>query len=386
MQDKIVITGYQVWDSIGTDIKNNLRTLLDTKTRSNFSIASSPSDFEFFKNNNMKDFVDAPFFFKAASYVANQALLQAGTLVDKNKIGLFGSTLFGANDAQLQVTDEFLKGKKRCTPYDFFYQHPETLTGVLSRLFETRGISMSTSATCSSGIYSMQLASSLLCTGTVDQILIVCADFPTHPFSTFKLNSLKALSKNNFSAPFDKNRNGLVLGDGIAAVVIELKSKAAERGARALAQIEGIGISNVNVHPTNPAAGIESYTEAYQLAIQESGIGESDIDWISGHGTSTVEGDRVENEIMSLLLPGKYITSFKGHVGHTMAATGLLDLIYTIEAMKNNVIPQIGNTQDIDLATTLQFATQNVEQKSRCVLKNTYGFGGKSSSVIVTAL
>jgi 3-oxoacyl-[acyl-carrier-protein] synthase II len=386
MQDKIVITGYQVWDSIGVDIENNLKVLLDTKTRSNFSIANDPADFEFFKNNNMKDFADAPFFFKAASYVANKAFAQSGILIDKNKIGLFGSTLFGTNDTQLQITDEFLKGKKRCTPYDFFYQHPETLTGVLSRLFEIRGISMSTSATCSSGIYSMQLASALLQSGVVDQILIVCADFPTHPFSTFKLNSLRALSKNNFSAPFDKNRNGLVLGDGIAAMVVELKSSAEKRGAKTLAQIQGIGISNVNIHPTNPAAGIESYTEAYQLAMQESGFSATDIDWISGHGTSTIEGDRVENEVMSALLSGKYITSFKGHVGHTMAATGLLDLIYTIEAMKNHVIPQIGNTQDIDLETTLKFATQNISHESRCVLKNTYGFGGKSSSVIITTL
>jgi 3-oxoacyl-[acyl-carrier-protein] synthase II len=128
-------------------------------------------------------------------------------------------------------------------------------------------------------------------------------------------------------------------------------------------------------------------TSAYYSAFNKAMETVDDIEkikWISAHATSTQDGDMIENQIMSELLPGRYITSFKGHLGHAMAASGLLELCYTIEALNNNVVPHIANTNNVDSESKLSVVLENIHCEAEYVIKNSYGFGGRASSVILS--
>ena len=256
---------------------------------------------------------------------------------------------------------------------------------MLSKYFNINGLTSSISATCSSGLVGLELGGALIKQGLLDQIIIICADLPTDPYSIFRMNSVRALSKSNISRPFDTARDGIVMGDGIATFVIESERTANQRGATILAKIEGSGTANSNMHPTNPGMMTAAYYLAFKSAMETSGLKPEDIDWISAHATSTPDGDRVEDQIMSELMPGKSMTSFKGHIGHTMAASSAIELIYTIEAMKHNVIPHIANTTEIDnIDSKLNIVLENTPNQSKYVLKNSYGFGGRANSIIVS--
>jgi 3-oxoacyl-[acyl-carrier-protein] synthase II len=198
------------------------------------------------------------------------------------------------------------------------------------------------------------------------------------------MNSVRALSKLNVSKPFDTTRDGIVMGDGVAAFVIESEQVAIRRGAKILAKIEGSGAANSNMHPTNPSMMTDAYYLAFKSAMETSGLSPDNIDWISAHATSTPDGDKVEAQIMSELLPGRSITSFKGHIGHTMAASSAIELIYTIEAMKNKIIPHIANTTEIDIDSKLDIVLKNTPNQSKYVIKNSYGFAGRANSIIIS--
>lgn len=404
MNTKIVITGMQVWDSIGIDIASNFQTILKEKTRlpqslinhnigwprnetnenfHGFILADNPyleEQLNRYKNRELNAEIS-----KAALYVSTKAIEQAGLVEDKYRIGGFSTSLFVASDALARSVDGFKKGKARCHPDDHFFQNSEFLILMLCKYFNFNGLASAISATCSSGLVGLELGGALIKQGLLDQVIVVCADLPTDPYSLFRMNSVRALSKLNISKPFDATRDGIVMGDGIATFVIESEQTAIQRGAKILARIEGSGTANSNMHPTNPSMMTDAYYLAFKSAMATSGLNPKDIDWISAHATSTPDGDRIEDQIMSEVLPGKSMTSFKGHIGHTMAASSAIELIYTIEAMKNKIIPHVANTTEVDSTNSkINIVLENIPNRSKYVLKNSYGFGGRANSIIVS--
>jgi len=404
MNNKIVITGMQVWDSIGTDVASNFQTILKEKHRlpqslTNHNIGWDRNEmndqyYGFVLSNNpgledqVKKYREKELnaeVIKAALYVATKAIEQAGLVENKYRIGGFGTSLFSAADVLARSVDGFKKGRARCHPDDHFYQNSEFLISMISKYFDLNGLTSSISATCSSGLVGLELGSALIKQGLLDQVILICADLPTDPYAIYRMNSVRALSKSNISKPFDITRDGIVMGDGIATFVIESEHTAIQRGAKILAKIEGSGSANSNMHPTNPGMMTDAYYLAFKSAMETSGLKPEDIDWISAHATSTPDGDRVEDQIMSELLPGKSMTSFKGHIGHTMAASSAIELIYTIEAMKNKIIPHVANTIEVDNTDSkLTIVLENTPNQSKYVLKNSYGFGGRANSIIVS--
>jgi 3-oxoacyl-(acyl-carrier-protein) synthase len=403
MNDKIVITGMQVWDSIGTDVALNFQTILKEKTRLPQSLTNHnigwPRDVindqyhgfilaeNLELNTQIKKYRDKELnseIIKASLYVATRAVEQAGLIDNKHRIGGFSTSLFAASDVNARLVDGFKKGRARCHPEDHFYQNSEFLISMISKYYNLNGLTSAISATCSSGLVGIEIGSALIKQGLLDQVIIICADLPTDPFSIYRMNSVRALSKLNVSKPFDTTRDGIVMGDGVAAFVIESEQVAIRRGAKILAKIEGSGAAHSNMHPTNPSMMTDAYYLAFKSAMETSGLSPDNIDWISAHATSTPDGDKVEAQIMSELLPGRSITSFKGHIGHTMAASSAIELIYTIEAMKNKIIPHIANTTEIDIDSKLDIVLKNTPNQSKYVIKNSYGFAGRANSIIIS--
>lgn len=384
---KLAITGCQVHDSYGYVLSENLKLLLAEKSR--LPTGNSFREFKSFKiteretSSLLSGERNLPPVFNYGCDAAIRAVEQAGTVVNRDRIGVFASSLYTDADTALHSATTFSEGKSRSRPYDLFYQTSEPLATIVSRLLNLEGMTSGIAATCSSGLFALEMASSLIKQGSLDQAVIICADISSHAFNSYKMNGTRALTPLNISRPFDIERNGIVMGDGVAAIVVERLETAIARGATPLAIIEGIGSATANYHPTNPKSMTSAYYSAFNKAIETVNDIEK-IKWISAHATSTQDGDMIENQIMSELLPGRYITSFKGHLGHAMAASGLLELCYTIEALNNNVVPHIANTNNVDKESKLRVALENINCQSEYVIKNSYGFGGRASSVILS--
>ena len=383
---KIAITGCQVHDSYGSNLSENFTKIINEKNR--IPVESTFKDFKGFKlaqsivGDFLKDENEIPDIFKYGVDTANRALIQSGATEDRDKIGVFASSLFTDADTFLRSSSMYSSGRSRSRPYDLFYQTPEPLATITSRLLHLGGMTSGISATCSSGLFSIEIASALLLQNVLDQAVIICSDISSNGFNSYKMHGTRALSSKNISRPFDKSRDGIIMGDGIAAIVIEKLETAERRGVKPLAIIEGIGSATANYHPTNPKSMSSAYYSAFYKAISTIDSIEK-IQWISAHATSTIDGDLTENQIMSDLLPNRYITSFKGHLGHAMAASGLLELCYTIESMNNNLVPHIANTYDVDNIST-RIAIENISCEAEYVIKNSYGFGGRASSIIIS--
>lgn len=384
---KFAITGCQVHDSYGHVLSENFKLLLTEKDRlPTYESFGNTKAFKITERETsplLDDVKNLPDIFRYGCDTAIRAIEEAGTVSDRSKIGVFASSLYSDADTLLRSATSFNEGRSRFRPSELFNQVPEPLATIVSRILRLEGMTSAVAATCSSGLFALEMAMALIKNDSLEQAVILCADLSSHKFNSFKMNGTRAITPQNISRPFDINRDGIVMGDGVAAVVVESLETALKRNATPIAIIEGIGSATANYHPTNPKSMMPAYYSAFNKSIKS--IDNLDkIKWISAHATSTPDGDLIESQIMSELLPGRYITSFKGHIGHTMAASGLLELCYTIEAMNNKIIPHIANTKEVDIESKINIALENVACDSEYIIKNSYGFGGRASSVIIS--
>lgn len=388
----LAITGMGLWDSIGQDPASNLDLILCHKHRRpqkklhknllGFGLAPSKLDLASFQKDRFHK-IPSPWFNIVGAWVMDRAVAQAGLIKDLARVGVIAGSLFGDVDSEIKTFTDFQSGRSRSGPRDFFCTINDTLASMVARIFQTGGPSTSMVASCASGIYAIELSRALIGQGMLDQVLIINQDLCTDAYSTHRMNGVGAFSKANLCRPFDQARDGIVFGDASAALVVESEASALGRGAGVLAKILGTGSCTHYSHRTSPIEAKSAYYQSFDAVVQSSGINPAEIDWISGHATGTIDGDKIENDAMSDLLPGKTMTSFKGHIGHTMSACGLAEIIYTVESMRRGIIPHIGNLEQDNLETTLRFAYDNVPLTGPTVLKSSHGFGGRSANIIL---
>lgn len=388
----IVVTGMAVWDTLGHDLDSNFQKMLSNNSNNptcptvknylGFGLSDPPPGLESFQEQHFSKYKN-PKFFVSGTWIADQAIAQAGLIKDQSRIGAVGTTLFADGESQVHTAKKFVDGSSRAIPGDMFFSTGDVLVSILSRIYNIQGLTWSMAASCSAGIYAIEMSAAMIRQGLLDQVVIATVDFGTHPYNAYRTHGTNPYSLQNISRPFDKSRDGIVMGDGLAAMVIESEDSARARGARILATVLGTGTATQCAHRTNPRHAQDAYYSAFDKALASSGLTNKDIGWISAHATGTIDGDEIENNIMSDLLPGIPITTFKGHIGHTMGASGLVEIVYTIKAQQKGRIPPIANTREIDLPGNLYFVLENLAGDGRPVIKNSYGFGGRAASIIL---
>jgi len=203
---------------------------------------------------------------------------------------------------------------------------------------------------------------------------------------------MKALSRWNdryleASRPFDKDRNGFVMGEGAGTLILEELEHAMNRGAKIYAEIAGIGLTGDAFHITAPAPGGEGAVRAMKEAIRDSGVLPEDIDYINAHGTSTPYNDIYEtNAIKTTFGEHAYkmiVTSTKSMTGHLLGAAGGIEAVATVLALKNDLIPPTINLTNPDPECDLNYSPNKSTQKViRCAISNTFGFGGHNASIL----
>ena len=316
--------------------------------------------------------------------------------VDKDRVGvIWGSGIGGIKTFQDEVTD-FVKGDgtPRFNPFFIPKMIADIASGLISIEFGFRGPNFTTVAACASSTNALIDAFNYIRLGKADVFVAGGSEASIYEAGMGGFNAMHALSTRNdspetASRPFDKDRDGFVMGEGGACLIVEEYQHAIARGATIYAEIVGGGLSADAHHLTAPHPEGLGATNVMKNALADAGLKPSDIDYINVHGTSTPLGDISETQaILAVFGEHAYhlnISSTKSMTGHLLGAAGAIEAIATLMAVKENIIPPTINhfTDDEAFDPKLNFTFNKAQQREvRAALSNTFGFGGHNASVI----
>lgn len=264
----------------------------------------------------------------------------------------------------------------------------------LAEKFGTEGSPISLNTACASGASAIQLGMEAIRRGECQAALAIGADASLTPESLVRFSLLSALSTQNdppqrASKPFSKNRDGFVLAEGAAALVMEDFDHAKARGARVLGILEGVGEKSDSFHRTRSSPDGKPIIASMRNALADAGVAPDEIDYINAHGTSTPENDKMEHLGVSAVfgerIRGIPISSNKSMIGHTLTAAGAVEAAFTLLTLQNQRIPPTINYNVPDPAITLD-VVPNVarDAKLRRALSNSFGFGGQNVCLVMT--
>jgi 3-oxoacyl-[acyl-carrier-protein] synthase II len=275
-------------------------------------------------------------------------------------------------------------------------QFPEAAGGWVSTVLDLRGPSFIYASACSASLDSIGHAFRAISYGELDAALAGGSQAPISASSVSAFSMVRGMSRRNddpasASRPFDKDRDGFVMGEGGGMVVLETLDAARLRGAPIYAEVLGYGATCDAYHITNPRPDGRDASRAVALAIQDAGIAPEEIDYVNAHGTSTPLNDKTETLVLKTVL-GEHarrvpISAVKSMFGHLLGGAGCVELIAALLAMQHQVIPATINYHTPDPECDLDYVPNAARPaRIRTVLKNSFGFGGKNSAMVVRAV
>lgn len=276
-----------------------------------------------------------------------------------------------------------------------FEQDPNMAAGHIACQFNVQGPTANTLTACAASTQAMGEATNLIRRGDADIMISGGTHSMLHPFGVTGFNRLTALSTRNdnyqcASRPFDQTRDGFVLGEGSGILILEEYEHARQRGARILGEITGFGSTADAFRITDIHECGRGGIAAMRLALQDAGLQPGDIHYISAHGTSTEENDKIESLAIGAVFGGRDtappVSSIKSMMGHLIAAAGAVELITCILAIRDQVLPPTMNYSQPDPNCPLDYIP-NQARKARVVntLSNSFGFGGQNDTLVVVA-
>ncbi len=295
-------------------------------------------------------------------------------------------------DGTLDLKAFTLKGMEVLDPVLELEQEPSMPVGHLAAMFNAQGPNANCLTACAASSQAVGEATEIIRRGEADVMLSGGTHSMIHPFGVTGFNLLTALSTNNddptgASRPFDKNRDGFVLGEGAAMVVLEELEHARQRGAHIWGEIAGYGSTAdayriTDIHPEGRGA-----IGCMTAAIRDAGLNADQIGYVNAHGTSTAVNDRVESracrEVFGASAPNVPVSSTKSMMGHLIAAAGATELIVCLLAMRDQLLPPTINYQTADPDCDLDYVPNQARPaKLRYALNNSFGFGGQNISLV----
>ena len=337
-------------------------------------------------------------FITYAVSAATQALDDAGWHPETDDDQCATGTLIGSGIGGLQgIEDASLlleaKGPRRISPFFIPGRLINLASGQVSIQHKLRGPNHSVVTACSTGAHAIGDAARLIALGDADVMVAGGTESPLCRLGIAGFNACKALSTNyndeptKASRPWDKNRDGFVMGEGAGILVLEELEHAQARGAKIYAEVVGYGLSGDAYHITAPAEHHEGAERAMRAAIKRAGIDASDIDYVNAHGTSTM-ADTLELGAVERVLgnaSGKAsMSSTKSAIGHLLGAAGSVEAIFCALAIRDNVAPPTLNLDEPDANTAIDLVPHRKQEREIDVaLSNSFGFGGTNASLIL---
>ena len=319
--------------------------------------------------------------------------------MDLRRIGVVvGSGVGGINTYTEEMVDFITSGRYRFSPFLIPKFITNIASGHIAIKYGFRGPNFGVSSACATSAHAILTAASQIQLGRADVMVSGGTEAPISLPGVGGFNAAHALSTNNeeymtASRPFDKTRDGFVMGEGAAVLIVEEYEHAIRRGARIYAEIVGIGMTCDAYHITAPREDGESAADAMEFALREAGLTPADVDYINAHGTSTPLGDLAElRAIKTVFGDAAYkvnISSTKSMTGHMMGAAGAAEALACIHAIRDGVIPPTINFREedekIDYRLNLTL-NEKQERKVKVALSNNFGFGGQNASLVFKAI
>ena len=331
------------------------------------------------------------------SIYATEEALKDARLDNQERLGpnvgiVFGTGIggIGATEDAVRTFDE--RGPSRVNPLAITQLMPNSSTGQVAIKFGIEGPSVTITTACAASANAVGEAKNMIENGIVDIVVTGGTESGTTPMTIAAFAQIRALSTQNDNPkeackPFDKNRDGFVMGEGSTVLILESEESAKSRDAEIYAYIDGYGSTTDAYHITAPAEGGAGAVKAMEKAIEDAGITPSDIDYINAHGTSTPANDKNETEAIKTVLGEEasevVISSTKSMTGHLLGGGGAFESMASILSIKHSKVPPTINLNDPDEECDLNYTPNNaVDLSIKTAMSNAFGFGGHNAVLV----
>jgi 3-oxoacyl-[acyl-carrier-protein] synthase II len=330
---------------------------------------------------------------------AKQAVVDSGWVAqtdeDKNRTGvLIGSGIGGLDGIEQGSILVHEKGPRKLSPFFIPGRLINLVSGYVSIEHSFKGPNHSVVTACATGAHAIGDAARMIALDDADVMVAGGAESAVCRIGIAGFNACRALSTRfndtptMASRPYDKDRDGFVMGEGAGAVILEELEHAKARGARIYGEVTGYGMSGDAYHITAPSEDGDGGYRAMQMALKRAGIAPSDIDYVNAHGTSTM-ADGIEAGAVERLLGNAAsktaMSSTKSSIGHLLGAAGAVEAIFCLLAMRDGVVPPTINLDNPDVVTALDLVPHKAQKRDvKIAMSNSFGFGGTNAALILS--
>ncbi|HVC45310.1 MAG TPA: beta-ketoacyl-ACP synthase II [Candidatus Binataceae bacterium] len=403
---RVVVTGVGLVTPLGTGVEKNWEGLIAGRSGigliDRFDVADYPTriagevrDFNPLDWIEKKDVRKMDLFIQYAMSAAEQAMRQSGFKITEDNADQVG-VLVGVGIGGLITIEEnhliFLDSRlKRLTPFFIPKLISNLAPGQISIRYGARGANLATTSACASGSHAVGEAFRMIRAGYLDAAITGGAEAAISSLGIGGFVAMRALSTRNdnpaaASRPFDRDRDGFVMAEGAAALILEARDLAIARGATILAEIVGYACNADAFHITSPAPDGVGAAKCMRLCLEDGDLDLNQVDYINAHGTSTPQGDIAESQAIKRAF-GEHaariaVSSTKSMTGHTLGAAGAIESVFTVLAVANRMIPPTINYEKPDPECDLDYVPNHARPKKiRLALNNSFGFGGTNTTV-----
>ena len=410
---RVVVTGMGLLTSIGNDLDTSWKNLLSCKSGikkiEQFDVSDLPAKIAGYINNNpddknyfnqseildSRDIKRNDRFIQYGLIAASMAVDDAGlnNLSDEEKIRTgvsVGSGIGGLEtiyDGSLLINN---KGPKKLSPFFIPSSLVNLLSGQISIKYGFKGPNHSVVTACATGAHSIGDSSEMIKRGAADIMIAGGAEAAVCKLGIAGFCAARSLSTSYndnpqlASRPWDKMRDGFVMGEGAGIIILEEYEFAKKRGAKIYAELAGYGMSGDAYHITAPSEDGDGGYRAMKGALQMAEISADKVDYINAHGTSTIKGDEIElNAISRLFGQNIFVSSTKSSIGHLLGAAGSVESIFSIMSLQKNILPATLNLDDpIDSRNINLIPNSPLEKNISYALSNSFGFGGTNTALL----
>ncbi len=408
MRRRVVVTGMGIVSPLGIGLDSFTSSLRETRVAIDRITSFDPSDLPVQIAAEVRDFKPEDFMDRKKARRLDR-FVQFAIAATKMAIEMSGINLNDYKDRTavlvtsgmgglitLMREKEILdsKGPGRVSPFMIPKVLINLVAGQIAMDYDLRGVNFSPVSACASSLHSVALGALLIRHGYADVAIVGGSEATIEKLGVAGFAVMRALSTRNdepkkASRPFDKGRDGFVMGEGAGILILEAEEVAKERGAQILAEIKGFGMNDDAYHVSAPRPDASTMSQVMEMAIEDSGVSKDEIDYVSAHATSTPAGDEVEARAIKKVFGDRAeeirVNATKTLMGHLLGAAGSAELIAAIVQMREGFVHGMPNLDDPDpeLEGLGVPGKESEEWRIRNFVKNSFGFGGHNASVVV---
>ncbi len=408
---RVVVTGLGIVSPVGSTIQKAWENILAGRSGitaiEHFDASESPvrisaavKDFDAKEYIPPKDQKKMDIFVQYGIGASKQAIHDAGLDefdFDPERVGVsIGSGIGGLPGIEKGHLAMLKGGARKVSPFFIPASIINMVSGNVSIMYGFRGPNTAVVTACTTGTHNIGAAARMIAYGDADVMIAGGAEMASTPLCVAGFAAARALSTRNddpatASRPWDRDRDGFVLGDGAGVLVLEEYEHARARGANIYCELAGFGLNADAYHMTQPSGGGEGAARCMQRALQDAGLDAHQVDYINAHGTSTPAGDKAETEAVKLAF-GEHayqlaMSSTKSMTGHLLGAAGGVEAVFCVLALRDQVIPPTINLEVPDPDCDLDYVPNGArESRLENVISNSFGFGGTNGTLVFRKL